>query len=441
MPEWMMINSIEPDPFTPGGAYIAGTRYKMGDYRPYLYKTKDYGQSWQLIVNGIDEEHFTRVARADPGRQGLLYAGTETGLYISFDDGASWVEFQLNLPIVPITDLAIKNNNLIAATQGRSIWILDDLTPLHQLNDQVEKREMFLYQPADSYRMDGAQNSKAKNAGRNHPGGVMAYYYIKKMPEDSAALITLSFHEENGQLIREFSNQAEEKENKLEVKEGANLFVWNMRYPKGKDFEGMVLWWAGLNGPKARPGNYRVRLKMGGEEIERPFLIKKDPRSSSTPEELQAQFTFMQEVNKKVSEAHQAIIDIREVRGQLQHFTSRWKEDDGKKDLLEKAKAIDSVMTMVENELYQTQNRSGQDPLNYPIKLTNKLAHLNSLVGIGDFKPTEQAYDAKLALTKEVDQQLAVFYQLKEVDIPAFNDMVKAAAVDVIMLQETEPGR
>ena len=438
MSEWMMINSIEPDPFTPGGAYIAGARYKMGDFRPYLYKTKDYGQNWQLIVNGIEKEHFTRVVRADPQRQGLLYAGTETGMYLSFDDGASWSAFQLNLPIVPVTDLAVKNDNLIAATQGRGIWIIDDLTPLHQLNEQVEKSGLFLYQPADSYRIDGAQNPKAKNAGMNHPGGVAAYYYIKNMPEDTSTLITLSFHEEDGQLIREFSTQAKEKENKLEFKEGANRFVWDMRYPKGKDFEGMVLWWAGLNGPKAKPGSYRIKLTMGSEEMEQPFRIVKDPRSRSTEEDLQAQFTFMLEVNKKVSEAHQAIVDIREVRKQLQPFTSRWKEDDDKKELLAKAQAIDSVMTIVENELYQAKNQSSQDPLNYPIKLTNKLAHLNSLTGIGDFRPTEQAEQARQALTKEVDEQLAVFYQLKKVDIPAFNAMVKEAAVDVILLRETD---
>ncbi len=441
MPEWMMINSVEPDPFTKGGAYIAGTRYKLGDYRPYLYKTKDYGRSWQLITEGIPEEHFTRVVRADPRREGLLYAGTETGMYVSFDDGASWEEFQLNLPTVPVTDLAVKNNNLIAATQGRGLWIIDDLTPMHQLNDAVTNSGFFLYQPADAYRLDGRQDTRAKNAGTNHPGGVLTYFYISKMPEDTSTLITLSFLDESGQLIREFSNQAKDKEDKLKVEPGANLFVWDMHYPRAKEFEGMVLWWAGLDGPKAPPGQYRARLKVGEKQVEQTFNLLKDPRSTSTDDDLQAQFTFMQEVNRKVSEAHQAIIDIREVRKQLEHFTRRWKGDEGIKELMAKAEAIDSVMSEVEKELYQTKNQSRQDPLNYPIKLTNKLAHLNSLVGTGDFRPTEQAYQAKRELTEMIDEHLAVFYRLKEKEIPAFNSMVKKAAVDVIFLEESEESR
>jgi len=441
MPEWMMINSIEPAPFSPGGAYIAGTRYKLGDYQPYLYKTMDYGKSWQLIVNGIKKEHFTRVIRADPRRQGLLYAGTESGMYISFDDGASWQEFQINLPIVPVTDLLVKNDNLIAATQGRSLWIIDDLTLLHQLSDAVARSEMYLFKPLDAYRMDGSRDLKAKNAGMNHPGGVMAHFYLQKMPEDTTTLITLSFCEEDGSLIKEFSSKAKEKEDKLEVKEGANLFIWDMRYPKAKSFEGMVLWWAGLNGPKAVPGSYRVKLRVGGEEQEQGFSILKDPRTRATPEDFRAQFAFMQEANQKLSEAHQAIIDIREVRKQLKHFTGQWKGDDSKKGLLAKAEAIDSVMNMVEKELYQTRNQSNQDPLNYPIKLTNKLAHLNALVSMGDFRPTQQAYEVRQMLTENIDKQLTVFYHLKQRDIPAFNLLVKEAAVDVIFLRGDERNR
>ena len=182
IPEWSMINSIEPDPFEKGGLYVAATRYKLGDFKPYLYKTKDYGASWTKITNGIDEEHFTRVVRADPKRPGLLYAGTESGMYVSFDDGLSWQPFQLNLPIVPITDLAVKNDNLIAATQGRSFWLIDDLTPLHQLNEEVAASNFHLYKPMDSYRMDlrGSFEPKPKNAGTNHPGGVMIHYYLKE---------------------------------------------------------------------------------------------------------------------------------------------------------------------------------------------------------------------------------------------------------------------
>jgi len=435
MPEWMMINSLEADPFHKGGVYVAGTRYKMGDYQPYLYHSTDYGQSWELIVDGIPEEHFTRVVRADPKRKGLLYAGTESGMYLSFDNGQSWSPFQLNLPVVPITDLKVKNDNLIAATQGRGLWIIDDLTPLHQLSEAVDTSSAHLFQPLASYRMDGRQGKPSKLTGTNHPGGVMAYYYLPIDLSDSAA-VRLSFHEADGDLIRAFSTTAEDKADKLEAEPGSNCFVWDQRYPKAKKFEGMVLWWADLRGPKAVPGTYELRLATPKDSLSQSFEIRKDPRSSSSIAELRHQFDFMQEVNKKVSEAHQAIADMRAIRQQLQPFQQRWAGKKDKAELLAQANTIDSIMTEVETALYQTKNQSRQDPLNYPIKLTNKLAHLNALIDMGDFPPTQQQLQVKAELKTKIDEQLERFYTLKKKDIPAFNNAVKAQAVDVIMLEE-----
>jgi len=435
MPEWMMINSIDADPFHKGGAYVAGTRYKLGDYKPYLYHTTDYGKSWKRIVNGIEEEHFTRVLRADPEREGLLYAGTESGMYISFDNGAHWQPFQQNLPTVPITDLTIKENNLIAATQGRGLWIIDDLSPLHQLEIAADTSATHLFQPLPSYRMDGRQAKPSKTTGTNHPNGVMTYFYLPASLGDSAE-ISIAYLEADGDLIRRFSTQAEEKADKLEVEPGSNRFVWDMQYPKAKDFEGMIMWWAGLQGPKAVPGKYRVQLETPMDTLEQSFEILKDPRISSGIAELRHQFDFMQEVNAKVSEAHQAIIDIRAVREQLNHFTKHWKGQADKEGLIAQAEAIDSVMTEVEQALYQTKNRSRQDPLNFPIQLTNKLAHLNSLIAMGDFPPTQQQLQVKAELTAQIDEQLERFYALKKNNIPAFNQAVKAKAVDVIMLEE-----
>ena len=433
IPEWMMFNSIEPDPFVRGGAYVAGTRYKLGDYKPYLYRTRDYGKTWTLITKGIDPGHFTRVLRADPRRKGLLYAGTESGMYLSFDDGASWQPFQLNLPVVPITDLAIKNDNLIAATQGRSFWLIDDLTPLHQLSEEVAKSDFYLYKPMPSYRIRGGQRKGLKTEGTNHPGGVMVHFFLKEKPADSLE-VRLAFLEADGTLIREFSTQAGEKDQKLEVKEHGNMYSWDMEYPGATRFDGMVLWAASMDGPKALPGVYKVRLSVGDRSQERDFEILKDPRSESTPEDLQAQFDFLIEVRDKVSEAHQAIIDIRRVRGQLDHYGKLWKNDPEMKPLLEKANAIDSMMSRVEEELYQTRNRSRQDPLNYPIRLTNKLGALNSLTGYGDYPPTEQALQVKEELTQRIDEQLRLFEEIKERELPEFNRMVREKAVDAIQL-------
>lgn len=437
-PEWLMVNSIDPDPFNPGAAFIAGTRYKLGDYQPYLYHVTDYGNNWRLIVDGIDEEHFTRVVRADPDREGLLYAGTESGMYLSFDNGGSWAPFQLNLPIVPITDLAVKEQNLIAATQGRSLWMIDDLTPLHQLRSDMDTATAHLFQPIDSYLMDGGQRKNLKTAGTNHPGGVMVYFFLPETVVTDSQTVALAFYEESGKHIRTFSTDAKDKEDKLEVEAGANTFNWDLRYPKAKEVEGMILWWAGLSGPEAVPGYYTVRLMTPQDTLEQPWQLKKDPRISSTISDLQARFDFMQSVNEKVSEAHQAITDIREVRKQMQPFMQRWKGQEEYKGLLMEAEAIDSVMTEVETALYQTKNRSRQDPLNFPIKLTNKLAHINALVGSGSFPPTEQDRQVKETLARQIDEQLDRFYALREKAIPAFNKAVKARAVDVIMLKESD---
>jgi len=431
MPEWMMINSVDIHPFEKGGLYVAGTRYKLGDYQPYLYRTTDYGRSWTLITQGIDSAHFTRVLRADPKRAGLLYAGTETGMYISFDDGRSWQRFQLNLPIVPVTDLTIKNDNLIAATQGRSFWMIDDLSPLHQLSDKIAASDSYLYKPLDSYRMGGGQGGPSKREGQNHPGGISLHFFIKTMPADTVA-IKLAFYEEDGDLIREFSTKAKEDRDKLTVKAGANSFNWDLSYPAGTRFDGMILWWAGVNGPRAIPGNYKAKLSIGERVLEQNFRILPDPRAAASQEDYLAQFNFMKEVQAKVSEAHQAIIDIRDLRSQLQGFVDRL-DAKSQTEVVDTAKAIMKRMASVEETLYQTKNRSGQDPLNYPIRLTNKLAHLNALTGVGNFRPTAAALTVKAEMEAAIDAELNRWKQIKSVDIPALNALIRQKALDVIV--------
>jgi len=433
MPEWMMINSIEPHPFVKGGAYVAGTRYKLGDFRPYLYKTTDYGETWTLITDGIDNEHFTRVLRADPKRQGLLYAGTEYGMYISFDDGASWNTFQLNLPIVPITDLAIKNDNLIAATQGRSFWMIDDLTILHQLSSNLG--DFHLFKPMDAYRMDGSGGRPSRTRGTNHPGGVLVHYYLR----DTSATDTLrlEFLEKSGKSIAVLSTHPDKKkkEGKLNPEPGLNTLSWDMRYPGADDFDGMILWWASLNGPQAIPSDYTVRLSHNGSVQESPFRIVKDPRSTSTPADMEMKFNFLREVVEKLSETNNAISDIRAARQQILAVKERMPGEEYS-DIRDKADQILEEMKAIEERLYQTKNRSSQDPLNYPIKLNNRLGHLNSLEGIGDFRPTDQAVAFKEEVTALIDEELAKFEQIKNEDIPELNNMVKNKQVDAIVLED-----
>ena len=443
LPKWTMINSIEVDPFEKGGVYIAGTRYKLGDYKPYLFKSKDYGKTWTKITTGIENDHFTRVLRADPKRKGLLYAGTESGIYLSFDDGLSWSTFQLNLPIVPITDLAIKNDNLIAATQGRSFWIIDDLTPLHQLNERIAGSNFHLFKPMPSYRISGGQFGNSKRSGQNHPGGVMVHFFLKDTTRNDT--ITLEFMQADGKLIRKFSSATAEdsEEEKLEVRKNMNRFIWDMRYPKAEKFEGMILWWASLDGPRALPGNYKVKLTVNNQSNEANFEILPDPRSTATPEDLKAQFNFLISVRDKLSETNLAIKDIREVRKQINLVADRMKDNESMKELTDMSKAILEKMKEIEESLYQTKNQSRQDPLNFPVRLNNKLGHLNSLSGMGNFKPTDQDVAFRNEVIQRIDDELQKLKSIFEKDIPAFNKMVKEKSIDAIIIdnrkKETSP--
>lgn len=434
MPEWMMINAIEVDPFTKGGAYIVGTKYKTGDYQPYIYKTTNYGKSWKLITNGIGKEDFTRALRADPNRKGLLYAGTERGMYISFDDGKNWQKFQLNLPVVPITDLAIKNNNLIAATQGRSFWMIDDLTPLHQLDEEMLKQKVILFAPQDSYRMGGGGGATSRTRGTNHPGGVAINYFIKE--KDKKDEVSISIYENNGTHIQTFSSKPnkEKKEGKLSVKEGNNIFYWNMVYPGAERVQGMILWWASLSGPMALPGEYKVRLKVGDKEQTAKFSILKNPASETSFADAKAQFEFINEINAKVTEIHHALKNVKKVRTQVNSLKKSIKDQEKHQDLLDFADALVKDMTVIEETLYQTKSRSNQDPLNFPIRLNNKLAHLNSLTRIGNYGPTKQAEDFKNEITKLIDVELTKLNGMFTTRVKELNQKVKDSQIDFIQL-------
>ncbi len=433
MPEWMMINSIEIDPFNKGGVYVAGTKYKSGDYHPYLYHTTDYGKSWMKITSGISNEHFTRVIRADPKQKGLLYAGTEAGIYISFDNGTSWQSFQQNLPIVPITDLVIKNDNLIAATQGRSFWIIDDLTVIHQIKSSNAKK-LHLLKPMPSYRMNGSNKGMNLKSGENHPGGVMTYFYLPNKP-DTTSEITLTYLEMSGDTIQHYSTKEnkEKKQEKLELSKGLNRFVWNMRYPHAKDFDGMIMWWANVDGPKAIPGNYKIVLQSNGTSQEQEFKILKDPRSEASQEDLKSQFDFLIAINNKLTETHEAIINIRKARKQINFVKEKLTAN--QKNIKDAAETILKEMKQIEETLYQTKNKSAQDPLNFPIRLNNKLAHLSSLASMGDYKPTDQNEAFRKDVIKKIDVALEKLQHIFYKSIPGFNGIIDDAKIPAVKLE------
>lgn len=435
LPEWAMVNSIEPSAFDEGTCYIAATRYKLGDFRPYLYKTTDYGKTWKKITNGINEEHFTRVLREDPKRRGLLYAGTETGMYVSFDDGVNWQAFQLNLPIVPITDLALKDNNLVVATQGRSVWILDDLTVLHQLDSAKKSEGVILYQPKDSYRTKGSAAAKpSRTEGQNHPNGVITHFYLKNLNEKDS--IRLSFTSLTGDTLATYSNKAREKDKKLTLKQGGNTFVWDTRGKGAEKLKGMILWSANLNGAKTVPGNYKVHLDVNGTSLTERFTILADPRAEVSVADMQKQYDFISDVNTTVDRAHQSIKKIRKIGERLDAFIKQYKDDERTKELVTKAKEMKKAFGEIEKALYQTKNRSRQDPLNFPIKLTNKLGHLNRLVALDDFPPTDQDVAVKNELTAAISIQLKTFDALVDKEIQEFNQAFNALKLDYLFVEE-----
>ena len=427
-PKLNMINSIDVSPFTDGTAYVAATSYKFGDYTPYLYKTSNYGETWELITNGINSNYYTRVIRSDKVVEGLLYAGTEWGMFISFDDGKSWSSFQLNLPITSIRDLQVKENDLIAATHGRSFWMIDDLTPLHQLNQEMINKNSYLFKPDKSYRMHqsgGWGRVNTKLVGENHPNGVIINYYIKNLKENDKVRIDILDSE--NKIIQSYSNKnlddIENNDSKpvlsnsqdidyaltgmniksLKVKSGGNRLIWDMRYPGFTSFDGMVLYSSPNVGPKAIPGNYKVKMYYNDDIINQDFTIVKDPRISNTLDDYEEQFNFLIDVRNQVSRANQAIIDIREGRENLNFIKKQVNENDQLIDLINE---FDKKISVIENNIHMTKNKSRQDPLNYGIRINNRLAFLMADSQRGDYPPTDQSQDFFKEIKKELDNEL-----------------------------------
>ena len=431
LPSDAMINSIEADPHRPGGLYVAATRYKVDDFAPYLLHTDDYGASWRRIDRGIEAPAFTRVIRADTERPGLLYAGTERGMYVSIDDGETWQPFQLNLPVVPVTDLAVRQGELVVATQGRGFWVLDDLTPLHQLDDAVMAADLWLFRPKPTYRTDGYRARVTRGAGTNPEAGVVIHYRLAEAVPDSVDA-ALSILDRTGDVVQTFT--PDDEDHTLATDAGMNRVVWGRRYPDAARFDGMIFWGGGLSGPQATPGTYRARLRVGQDSLEVPFEILLDPRSSATPADLQAQFEFLREVRDKVTEVNESVEQVRDLRAQIRAFLARLPDDAAGVDTVTAAgESLIDRMTAVEEVLYETRSRSRQDPLNYGINLGNELSALGGTVASGDFRPTDQAYAYRDEVLAEIEVELATLRQILTTDVDAFNQLVREQALPVIV--------
>jgi len=450
LPDWAMVNSIDVDPFNEGGAYVAATRYKMDDFKPYLYHTTDWGKSWRRISDGLPADHFTRVLRADPAREGLLYAGTERGLYFSLDNGGSWAPLQLNLPIVPVTDAKVKAGNLIVATQGRGFWILDDLAVLRQHED-AHGEAVHLYTPAPAYRLiAGEYEANPTNAGTNPHDGVPFYYTLPEALKGTQDL-SLAVYAAGAEApiwtwtakppaseVSDDSAKGDGDTRVLPTEGGLNRFIWDLTYPGMERFDGLILWSDLKTGPTAVPGTYRAVLSVGDTTRETTFEVVPDPRATATPEDYAAQFAFVIEARDLLTRTHREIKQIRELRAQLSDLQERLvKAGDSKETpspILAEILAIDETMTAVEQALYQTKNESRQDPLNFPIRLNNKLVSLMKIVNEDDVRPTDQAVEVKAMLTAAIEAELATMDEIWSRRVPALNEQIRDAGMDLIVL-------
>jgi photosystem II stability/assembly factor-like uncharacterized protein len=488
IPEFARMSLIDPSPYAAGAAYLAANRYQMDDKQPYLYRTTDYGRTWTRIDNGIDREQFTRAIRADPVRRGLLYAGTERGVWVSFDDGGSWQSLQLNLPKVPVHDLAIKEGDLVVGTHGRSFYILDDLSALRQMTPQVAQKPAHLFKPRDAHRIDwgggffGAGNAAVgEPAGANPPSGAIVYYHLAKANQE----VTLEFLDGAGKLIKRFTSAqdsataadsvakaraAKTREDSLlaaglskdsvakllapgpeaEVdfeetftrppkpprvanKAGLNSFAWNLRYPDASRFDGMILWAANVTGPIAPPGSYAARLTVDGQPQTQQLRILKDPRTRATPADVQAQFQTLLAIRDRVSEANDAVKLIRNVKSQIEDRTKQAAaKPDVARAVAEQGSALAGALSAVEGEVYQVRNQSSQDPLNYPIKLNNKLAALLGVVGSSEGRPQRQSLVVFDTLSKELAVQLDRMRRALDTQLPKLNAALRGAGIPEI---------
>jgi len=455
LPEWAQINSIDIHPFERGGAYVAATRYKSDDFRPYLYRTTDWGQSWQRITSGIPDDEFTRVVRADPDRRGLLYAGTEKAIYYSVDDGGTWQSLQLNLPVSPITDLAIKDKDLIAATQGRGFWILDDLSVLHQTSSTTENTAAHLFVPRSGYRLTaGGRSDEPGNAGTNPPVGVVFHYSLGEEPAPETEMSLSVFETRGTEPIWTWTRKPppgdEEEEEAgsddppdtelLESEQGLNRFVWDLRYPGMERFDKLIMWSDMREGPKAVPGTYRVELTVGDITRDVEFEVHADPRSSSSTADYRAQFDYIIETRDLLSTTHTEIRKVRQLRTQLEVLTVRL-EKEAESDsraavLLEEVGVLVETITPIEEALYQTQNESRQDPLNYPIRLNNKLTSLMNTVDVGDSRPTAAAIAVREELSTAIQSELQQLDAVWDEHVPALNSEIQSMGIDLVSISE-----
>ncbi len=444
--DYARISLVEASPFRPGTAYVAANRYQQDDFKPYVYRTDDYGQTWTKIVNGVAPDDFARAIREDVKVAKLLYLGTEHGVYISFDDGANWQSLRQNLPDTPVHDIAVEQRDLIVATHGRGFYVMDKIGALRQGGLQ-STTTLRLYKPEDALR--GLDRSLAVD------------YYLNQ----AAQKVTVEFLDSQGKPIRTFTGtpQASEAPQRSQgggdeegfrrppdprpaVIAGLHRLNWDMRYPGATEFPGLIMWAANTRGPQAPPGTYQVRVTADDASATESFAIRREPRvlKDVTDQDLREQFDLAMKVRDKVSQANEAVLLIRGIKTQITDRRSKLgeKSDNARKALDD----FEQALTAVEGEIYQVKLQSSQDPLNFPIKLNNKIAALQGIIESADVRPTEQTYTVFRTLSNRLDEQLTRMDTSVKATLPPVNQLLQREKIEPIKAEaakatDTQEGR
>jgi photosystem II stability/assembly factor-like uncharacterized protein len=452
LPEWSRISQIEASPNDPATAFVAADRHQSDDLHPYIFITHDYGKTWTNQVKGIPDTAFARSVREDPKRRGLLYAATESGVYVSFDDGSNWRSLQLNLPTTPVHDLVVKDNDLVLATHGRAFWILDDVSPLRQYKDQIANEDFHLYTPATAvrYHDSGAHGFKPVLAGQNPPTGALIYYFLKDKPEGET---TIEILDPNGAVIRKYSSAKTQEleeplnpddkkpEKQIKPDAGLNRFVWDLRYEGASHVPGYYLWeyQPGSHGPLAVPGKYQVRVTAHGKTQTAPVEVALDPRVHVDQADLQKQFELLLQIRDELTRVYDTVDQIQDVRSQLDGLKKRLPTNTSTKPVFTAADGLDQKMLAVRDDLVQMKVRSNEDSLSYPQRVDSKLAALAMKIGSNtDSAPTEAESRTFEKLKREADESLAHWGELQRTDLAAFQKMMAGENIQAIVIPAGE---
>jgi photosystem II stability/assembly factor-like uncharacterized protein len=450
MPEWSRVSQIDPSTFDAGTAYVAVDRHQFDDLRPYMYKTSDYGKSWTKLGPGIPDTTFVRVVREDPKRRGLLYAGTETGVYVSFNDGANWRPMKLNLPTTPVHDLVIKENDLVVATHGRAFWILDDLSPLRQFSDDIAQKDAYLYAPGTAYRIQAGASSErrpSRTTGQNPPAGAVVYYFLKDAPKaDTEAKIEIL--DASGKLIRKYSSTEfdpleeplrpddKKPEKELKPEAGLNRFVWDLRYEEAHHVPGYYLWeyGSGARGPIAVPGHYQVRLTVGARTQTAGFDLKLDPRVQVSQADLEQQFNLLLQTRDELSRVYDAVNQIQDVRSQLSGLKRRLPENASTKTIATAADDLEKKLVAVREELVNLTISANEDSLAYPPQLDAKLAFLAMDASTADSAPTEAEQRQLEKLKRQSGELMGRWDDLQRRDLAGFQKLTAEGSLSTVVV-------